>query len=92
MSYAYGICRTVTGHHWVYQPDELITHWRHPGYAYVFTCAQCGTTKHVWFNRRGEVLACRYLYPDGYATDEERTALRKQALRSLNTKAMEDHE
>ena len=47
--------------------------------------------QHVWFNRRGEVLACRYLYPDGYATDEERTALRKQALRSL-TKAVEDHE
>lgn len=84
--YAYGLCRTVTGHSWTYRPEEFVKHWKHPGYAFVFQCTRCDTTKNVWYSPRGAVLGTQYTYPDGYKTKADRSSIRRTALAELKGK------
>lgn len=86
-TYAYGLCRTVTGHAWQYRPEALVRSAVHPGFAWVFTCLTCGCEKHVWYSTRGAIIATRYVHPDGYHTKEDRMTIRHQTLQDLRKEA-----
>ena len=66
---AFLACRGLLGHAWDEVHDRLPVRVRSTGepvLGVAFACSRCGTSKDVFYDRRGYPVSAAYDYPDGY--------------------------